>query len=316
MTTLAARFEAAAVRLGVAPGSPLILAVSGGPDSMALMHLAAQTVARGWRPQVAHLDHALRAGSADDARFVAEAATSLSLEATVRRTDVASIAVERGDGVEEAGRVARYAFLEELATAAGTDAVVMTGHTADDQAETVLLHLARGTGLAGLAGIAERRGRIVRPLLTERRAELRSALDAAGIAYRIDETNADRRFARNRARAELLPALESLHSGAVEAIARAAGIAAAEAGLIEAAALTELAARRSADGWIDWRPIPASAIGALILRSAAGGPPPAAERIAALLRTAGEGRGGRVIELGDARRAFLRRGRVRILRSV
>src|ERR1700730_13230663 len=118
MTALAARFESAALRLGVVEGSELILAVSGGPDSIALMRLAAQKAAsNGWRPHVAHLDHGLRDSSTEDARFVAEAAAALGLEATVRRTDVASLAADRGDGVEEAGRAARYTFLEELAKA-------------------------------------------------------------------------------------------------------------------------------------------------------------------------------------------------------
>src|SRR2546422_2088414 len=158
MAALAARLEASLLRLGVADGVPLVLAVSGGPDSVALMHLAVEAaLGHAWRPMVAHLDHGLREGSADDAQFVADAASQLGLEVTVHKTDVAALAAERGDGLEEAGRVARYAFLEEVAAAAGPDAVVLTAHTADDQAETVLLHLARGTGLAGLSGIAERR---------------------------------------------------------------------------------------------------------------------------------------------------------------
>src|SRR5947209_18004063 len=145
MAALAARLEASLIRLGVADGAPLVLAVSGGPDSMALMHLAASAARRhDWRPQVAHLDHGLREGSTEDAQFVADAASQLGLDATIHKTDVAALAAERGDGLEEAGRVARYAFLEELAAAAGADAVVMTAHTADDQAETVLLHLAAG----------------------------------------------------------------------------------------------------------------------------------------------------------------------------
>jgi tRNA(Ile)-lysidine synthase len=313
---LALHLEAALVRLGVTDGAPLILAVSGGPDSMALMHVA-QIAAptHGWRLMVAHLDHGLRDGSADDAQFVAAAAAGLGLEATVKRTDVAALAAERADGVEEAGRVARYAFLEDAATASGPGAVILTGHTADDQAETILLHLARGTGLAGLSGIAERRGRVVRPLLHERRATLRGALDQAGVVYRTDPSNEDRRFSRNRARADLLPAFEGLHENAIRAVSRMAGQASADDRLLDALALTLLAARRSADGWIVWRPSPPHAVAARILRAAAGLPAPSEARTEALLAAAMDGRGGRVIELGGRRNAQLRHGRVRILQS-
>jgi len=316
MSALAARFEAALVRLGTAEGAALIVAVSGGPDSMALMHLAvAAAPAHGWRLVVAHLDHALRAESADDARFVSEAASQLGLEYAGGRTDVAALAAERSDGLEEAGRVARYAFLEDVAAAAGPDAVILTAHTADDQAETVLLHLARGTGLAGLSGIAGRRGRVLRPLLGERRADLRAALETGGIGFRIDASNQDGRFARNRARAGLLPALEGLHPGAVDAIGRMAGQASSEDLLLDALALTDLAARRSADGWIAWVPVPPRPIAARLVRAAAGAPSPSAERSQALVTAAEKGRGGRAIELGAARQGIVRGGRVRIVHS-
>ena len=316
MAALAARLEASLLRLGVADGASLVLAVSGGPDSMALMHLAVEAASgHRWRPLVAHLDHGLRDGSADDARFVADAASQLGVEATISRTDVAALAAERGDGLEEAGRVARYAFLEEVGVAAGPDAVVLTAHSADDQAETVLLHLARGAGLAGLSGIAERRGRIVRPLLGERRAGLREALDGAGIRYRIDPSNEDQRFSRNRARTDLLPAFEGLHGGAIEAVSRMAVQAADDDRLLDALALTALAGRRSADGWIDWRPAPLSAIAARMVRAAVGAPAPSSERTEALVAAANDGRGRRVIELGSGRSAVLRGGRVRIVQS-
>jgi tRNA(Ile)-lysidine synthase len=316
LSALAARFESSLLRLDIADGVQLVLAVSGGPDSMALMHLALEASSRhGWRPHVAHLDHGLRDGSADDARFVADAASQLGLDVTIHKTDVAALAAERGDGVEEAGRVARYAFLEELAAAAGADAVVLTAHTADDQAETILLHLARGAGLAGLSGIAERRGRIVRPLLGERRANLRQALDGAGIRYRIDPSNDDHRFSRNRARTDLLPAFEGLHGRAIEAVSRMASQAADDDRLLDSLALTAVAERRSADGWIDWRPAPPAAIAARMVRAAAGAPAPSSERTEALVAAGNDGRGGRVIELGSGRSAVLRGGRVRIVQS-
>ncbi len=267
----------------------------------------------GWRLRVAHLDHALRPGSGTDAEFVAGLAGRLGIPVSVRRTDVAALAGERGDGLEEAGRVARYAFLDELLDAAGPNALAMTAHTLDDQAETLLLNLARGSGPAGLAGIAPRRARIVRPLLTMRRADLREALDAQGIGYRLDPSNVDRRFARNRVRGELLPLLESLHPGATAGIARSASRAAADEAALAALAAAALAARRSADGWVNWNLPPPDAIGSRILRLAVGPPAPAAERIAAVLVAAAGGRGGLTIELGRGREALVRRHRVRIV---
>jgi len=266
-----------------------------------------------WRLRVAHLDHGLRPGSEGDATFVADFTDRLGIPVSVRRTDVAALAAQRGDGLEEAGRQARYAFLAELLDAAGPDALVMTAHTLDDQAETLLLNLARGSGPAGLAGIAPRRSRIVRPLLAMRRADLREALDAEGIDYRLDPSNVDRRFARNRARAELLPLLESLHPGAAAGIARSASRAAADEAALVSLAAAALAARRTAGGWLDWGAPPPDAVGSRILRLAVGLPAPAADRIAAVLAAAAGGRGGLTIELGRGREAVVRRHRVRIV---
>ncbi len=310
------RFVAASRTLGVPVGTSVVLAVSGGPDSMALLHLATRAARMtGWRVSVAHLDHGLRSDSSADARFVADAAAALGLPVDVRRTDVAALAGDRGGGLEDAGRAARYAHLDDLLDAEPPGALAMTGHTLDDQAETVLLHLARGSGLAGLAGIAARRGRVVRPLLGMRRAALRAALDAAGIAYRLDASNADRRFARNRARADLVPLLESLHGGAVEALARTARLAASDDAALDSIAAAALAGRRGADGWISWREPPPAAIGGRILRLAIGPPSPGAERLDALLAAAASGRGGRTIELGHGRRAIIRGHRLRIVGS-
>ncbi|HVM25071.1 MAG TPA: tRNA lysidine(34) synthetase TilS, partial [Candidatus Limnocylindrales bacterium] len=174
---------------------------------MALLHGAARMVqadARAWRLTVAHLDHGIRPESADDAAFVADAAAALGLGCETRRTDVAALARDEGRSIEEAGREARYRFLAEVAS---EGALIATAHTLDDAAETVLLNLMRGSGLAGAAGIPARRGRIVRPLLGERRERLRGLLDAAGLPYRLDASNDDPAFLRNRVRAELLPLL-------------------------------------------------------------------------------------------------------------
>jgi tRNA(Ile)-lysidine synthase len=297
--------------LSLADDASLVLAVSGGPDSMALLHGAAALVrsgARAWRLRVAHLDHALRPESADDAAFVADVAAALGLACEVRRMDVAARANESGISLEEAGREARYAFLGELAERHRAD--VATAHTLDDASETVLINLLRGSGLAGARGIPARRGAVVRPLLGERRAALRGMLDAAGIAYRDDPSNADPAFLRNRVRAELLPLLEALRPGAAEQLARFSRLAADDDDLLDAVAAAELARRRQSNGALDWRDPPGRALGRRLLRLAIGEPVPPAERVEALLDAAEGPRGGLTIELGAGRRAQIRERRI------
>jgi len=302
---LAAAVERGAAALGIPDDATLVLAVSGGPDSMALLHGAA--AAGRWDLVIAHLDHGLRPDSADDARFVADAAAALGLPCEVRRTDVGALARDEGRSIEDAGREARYRFLADVAP---DGALAATAHTLDDDAETVLLNLLRGSGLAGVAGIPGRRGRIVRPLLGERRSRLRELLDAAGLAYRIDPSNADPGFGRNRVRAELLPLLEGLRPGAVERIARFSRLAAEDDALLDELAATELARRLAPDGTIAWRDPPSRALGRRVLRLAAGDPAPSAERIEALLDAAEGDRGGVRIELGGGRVASVRERRI------
>lgn len=312
---LAQLLGAGADRLGIETDARLLLAVSGGADSVALLHGAARLVATGrraWQLSVAHLDHGLRPDSADDAAFTAAAAATLGLPVELRRTDVAELARQGGRSIEEAGRDARYRFLEEAAPAG---ALIATAHTLDDAAETVLMNLLRGSGLGGVAGIPARRGRVVRPLLDERRAELRGLLDAAGIAHRDDPSNVDVAFLRNRVRAELLPVLESIRAGAVERIGRFSRLAADDDVLLDGLAAAELASRTDESGAVDWRSPPPAALGRRVLRLAIGDPSPSAERIEAL-RTSAEGdRGGVVIELGAARVASVRERRIRIERQ-
>ncbi len=311
---LADAVERGARALGILDGIPVVLAVSGGPDSMALL-VGAAAIGAGhrWQLTVGHIDHGLRADSAADAAFVTDAASALGLRVTVRRVDVAALATAEHRSMEDAGRQARYRFLEELAAPLGTDALIVTAHTADDAAETILLRLSRGTGLRGLRGIPARRGRVVRPLLGERRAILRDALDAQGIAYLTDPTNADPSYAqRNRVRAELLPALERLNPQAVEALLRFGRLAAEDDDLLDGLALAELARRRSAGGALDWRDPPHRALGRRVLRLAIGEPAPSAERLEALLDAAQGPRGGVRIELGAGRVASVRERQIRI----
>jgi tRNA(Ile)-lysidine synthase len=285
--------------------------VSGGPDSMALLHGAAGLApARRWRLTVAHLDHALRHDSAADAAFVRAAAGALGLYFEGRRVDVARLAGDRGCGIEEAGRAARYAFLGDLA---GNDALIATAHTADDSAETMLLNLVRGSGLAGVRGIPDRRENIVRPLLHARRHAIRQALDEAGIRYLTDPSNADPSFSRNRIRHEALPALERVNPSAVEALLRFGRLAADDDALLDDQARHELERRRRDDGAVDWHEPPGRALGRRIMRLAAGAPYPSAARIEALLDAAEGARGGVSVELGGGREALVR-GRVIHLR--
>jgi tRNA(Ile)-lysidine synthase len=177
----------------VEPGGSLVVACSGGSDSMALL-FAAELALRGTaRITVAHLDHALRETSADDATFVASAARRLGLPCACERTDARPGA---GESPEERARTLRYAFLERVALDADAS-VVMTAHHADDQAETVLLRAVTGTGRRGLLGIAHERPlgtagvRLARPLLDVRKHRLRAWLEERDLAWREDVTNLD-----------------------------------------------------------------------------------------------------------------------------
>lgn len=197
----------------------VVVAVSGGPDSMALLHLLHELNARlGWRLRlhVAHLNHLLRGEDAEkDAVFVESAAESLGLPCTVARRDIAAIAGEAGGGIEEVARRERYAFFQRVCLHADAK-ILAVGHQADDNAETVLHRILRGTGLRGLAGIPRRRAlaagsdiTLIRPLLRRTRSELRAYLADAGIAYREDRTNAGIEPMRNRIRNVILPAVEA-----------------------------------------------------------------------------------------------------------
>jgi len=199
------------------------VAVSGGPDSMALLHaLYALRDELGLRLVVAHLDHCLRGESSRrDAEFVAAEARRLGLPSRFARTDVGALRREMGGSIEMAARHARYDFLARVAAELEADAVAV-GHTADDQVETIILGLLRGGGLRALRGIPPERPiaqrsevRVIRPLLRVWRAELSGFLAERGIAYRTDETNADTSFARNWVRHELLPLLEARWGRAV-----------------------------------------------------------------------------------------------------
>ena len=220
--------RALAVAGGPAAGDGLAAAVSGGADSLALLH-AMRTLAgpRGWRLAVVTVDHGLRSGSAADAAFVVDHAKALGLDARLETLAPADLARHRRAGQEGAARAARYEALWRAAGALGCGWLA-TGHTLDDQAETVLLQLLRGAGPDGLAGMTVRSGQLLRPLLGVRRAETRACCAAVGVGWREDPTNDEPGPLRNRVRQRLLPLLEELRPGATGALARTAALAADE----------------------------------------------------------------------------------------
>ncbi len=204
------------------PGDRVAIAVSGGLDSVCLLDLLHRIA--GWHGgslSVITVDHGTRPGSAGDADFVEDLAASLGVPCA--RADLSL-----GPGASEATlRDGRYAVFEAI----DVDRVALAHHR-EDLAETVLLHLIRGTGVAGLSGMRWRRGRYVRPLLEVSRAQLRDWAEHRGLAHREDPSNADPRFLRNRLRHEVLPLLEDLRPGATKGIARSARLAADEDALV------------------------------------------------------------------------------------
>lgn len=210
----------------LSPGERIVVAVSGGPDSTALLHVLRRlSPARNLALHVAHVHHGLRGKEADeDAAFVQKTASDLGLPHETICVDVRTRAQQDRSSLAVAARAARYEALEAVRAKCGASCVA-TAHTMDDQAETVLMRLIRGTGPAGLAGIPPLRGTIIRPLLSVRRASLAEYLDARGISFRIDSSNADLRQARNRIRGELLPLLCSYNPRIVPALARLANMA-------------------------------------------------------------------------------------------
>lgn len=212
----------------IGDGELVIAAVSGGADSVALLHVLADlSPSLGCRLMVAHINHGLRGTASDgDARFVVELADRMGLRHTAAHIDVAALARERGMSLEESGRLARYEYLSELAVRYGAKAVA-TGHHRDDQAETVLMNILRGTGLPGLAGLPPVRllrgtdgagggACLIRPLHRVTKDELLAYCRDHGLEYREDATNRDPAFTRNKIRLELLPLLEQGYNRSIK----------------------------------------------------------------------------------------------------
>jgi tRNA(Ile)-lysidine synthase len=238
----AIRYAVRASLAGLSPGDLVLVACSGGADSLALAGAVAFEAPRaGVLAGGITVDHGLQAGSADRAREVSAVLTGLGLE-PVRAVTVSVAGPADGlayPGPEAAARQARYAALGEAAAAAGAVAVLL-GHTLDDQAESVLLGLHRGSGARSLAGMAPRSGRYVRPLLGVRRAQTGAACAAMGLQPWQDPHNEDPAFTRARVRNQLMPVLEQvLGPGVAEALARTASLLRADADALDAAAAAE-----------------------------------------------------------------------------
>lgn len=250
MTSLAGRvLETVRRRQLCAPGTRVVAAVSGGADSVALVHLLAELSACGALELagIAHLNHRLRGAESDrDARFCARLAADFALPFDVEECEVAVLAARAGRSIEDAARVARYRFLERARQRLDAE-LVAVGHTKDDQAETVLMRLLRGSGTQGLGGIHPRKGRLIRPLIDLRRQQLVEYLGNRNIGWVEDSTNADRAMFRNRVRHDLLPYIEGIAGADVtNVLARTAEVSRADDALLEA--LGREAAARVATG--------------------------------------------------------------------
>lgn len=275
------------------PGTKIVVAVSGGVDSMVLLTLLARLPGRPYPLTVAHYNHQLRAESAAEAALVQAYAADLGVPV---QTGSWPVAAHPATGVEAAARQARYAFLHRVAQGVGAT-VIMTAHHADDQAETVLFRLARSGASAAMSGIAPARlshgVRLLRPLLPLSKAELRAYAESQQVPSMEDASNADQHFSRNHLRAAVIPALKQENPGLLTHVAR---FTTEQRGLLALAqpALNQLVARVQTPTGADWRGVldQPAAVQALVLQRvlAAGGPPLAwatQQQVLAALATTG-----------------------------
>ncbi len=221
------KFEETIVNYGMLNrGNGVVVACSGGIDSMTLLHLFS-LFAKNWdlRLAVAHLNHGLRGEEADkDETFVRQRTEALGVPFFSKRIDLKSLAAEKGQNLQEAGREVRYRFFEEVSDKTGGNRIAF-GHNADDQAETVIMRIVRGAGLKGLGGIPPVRGNIIRPLIEITREEIGVYGLAEKIEFREDPSNADKKYLRNRVRHDVIPLLKALNPNACVELCNLSGFA-------------------------------------------------------------------------------------------
>ncbi len=198
------------------PGESVLLGVSGGADSVCLTEvMCALAEELGIRLMVVHVDHGIRESAGRDAAFVRAMAERRGLPFYLKEADVPALRAEWRCSMEDAARRARYDAFDQVMKETGAEKLALAHHR-DDQAETLLLHLCRGAGLRGMAGMAPIRGEIVRPLLYVSRSEITAYLAEKGLSHVEDETNASDAYTRNRVRRHLIPLMEEIHPGAAK----------------------------------------------------------------------------------------------------
>lgn len=228
------------------PGDKVLVGLSGGADSVCLFYvLLALQGELGISIEAVHINHMLRESALRDEEFVRRLCEREQVPVHVLRTDVAAVARENGMTTEEAGRKVRYDFFAETAQKTEAEKIAVAHHM-DDQAETILFHLCRGTGVDGLSGISPVRGNIIRPLLSVSRADIESYLSEIKSEYMTDETNAQTAYSRNRIRHNVLPMLEKeVCEGAAGHIARTGQI------VLEARDYLQQQVRKTVAGYAD-----------------------------------------------------------------
>ncbi len=307
--------------LGVRPSGAVLVGLSGGADSTALLLALRWLGPRlGCAVHAAHLDHGLRPESCEDAEAAQNLCRALDVPCVTAREDVAALAASQGLGLEEAARKARYAFLEQAREAAGANWMAV-GHTRDDLAEDVVMRLVRGAGwpaLGGMAG-ADRERRLLRPLLLTPRSDIEAVLRGLGVAWAEDASNADRAFLRNRIRHEVLPLLARENPSFAKGVGRLWQQARLDAAWMEA----EVAA-------LPWRDEPGGVLAlpldalralpeALRLRTCKqalerlGPGQPLADNLFALDQALMSGQGGKAIQFPGAKTVEVGNGQVRFL---
>ena len=293
---------------GVRAGDRIVVAVSGGPDSSALLHLTYDLRHElAFDLHVAHFDHKLRDQSAHDAEFVRKTALKLGIPVVIEAAGANEIARRRGTGMEDAARRARYEFLERTRLRLG-GRFVAVAHNLEDQAETLLLRLFRGAGTAGAAAMRPASGALIRPVLGVSRGAILEYCRRRGVCYRVDHTNAEAIADRNRLRLNVMPELRRVWPGIDSVLARNAQLFAEDASALDwaAGAALESVSVRSTEGRIEisrsaLRSLPPHVI-RLVLRRAAmqagrTQPPPKA-RLDAVMDFCLSPRGGGRVSMG------------------